>query len=368
MKWLKNGNLAKLVAFFMIALIITCTVSFAANGWQSFTDEPDSNDVTNNDKVDENTDGNKKDEDDTEVSVPIQKYYHSITGLECDLEASLKKPLCTVFNSADPMYGISTSYLTIEIPIESGGTRMLCFNDDVKSIGKLGSIAPIRGYMSNVASSFGGILLCYGNDDSFEYNSTQISSMLDFQAITGYCYTEYNSFIYTNGDLVNAFLNNTKLNMLTNDSTRIPYVLNDIDAETITGPENAKSISIVYSDSNTTDFTYSRADNRYILGKNGTTKKDLLNDKTMSFDNVFILYANSTTYETETSTQMILNTTDGGKGKYIHGGTAMEITWSKNVSGDLVFLDENGDILTVNRGTSYIAFAKSSASSLIKIY
>ena len=58
MKWLQNGNLAKLVAFFVIAVVITCTVSFAANGWQSFIDNPDSDKVvenTNSDKVDENT-------------------------------------------------------------------------------------------------------------------------------------------------------------------------------------------------------------------------------------------------------------------------------------------------------------------------
>ena len=49
MKWLQNGNLAKLVAFFVIAVVITCTVSFAANGWQSFI-----NDETKNDNIEKN--------------------------------------------------------------------------------------------------------------------------------------------------------------------------------------------------------------------------------------------------------------------------------------------------------------------------
>ena len=36
MKKIKGGNLVKLVAFFVIAAVLTCTASFAANGWQSF--------------------------------------------------------------------------------------------------------------------------------------------------------------------------------------------------------------------------------------------------------------------------------------------------------------------------------------------
>ena len=80
MKWLQNGNLAKMVAFFVIATVITCTVSFAANGWQSFTTDPDSdNIVTDNiyvsDNVDENKDGDSENQD-IPVVAPQTKYYH----------------------------------------------------------------------------------------------------------------------------------------------------------------------------------------------------------------------------------------------------------------------------------------------------
>ena len=61
MKKIKGGNLVKLVAFFVIAAVLTCTASFAANGWQSFVNnEPDSDDADGNPPdgdVDENTDG-----------------------------------------------------------------------------------------------------------------------------------------------------------------------------------------------------------------------------------------------------------------------------------------------------------------------
>ena len=91
MKWLQNGNLAKLVAFFVIAVVITCTVSFAANGWQSFINEPSSDKITTdkitvNNKVDENNEN--KPVDDVPVIQPTDKFYHPLTGLETSLETS----------------------------------------------------------------------------------------------------------------------------------------------------------------------------------------------------------------------------------------------------------------------------------------
>ena len=371
MKWLQNGNLAKLVAFFVIAVVITCTVSFAANGWQSFiNNEPDSDKITTdnnsaNNKVDENNDG--KADADIPVVQPTPKYYHPITGLETTLETALKRPLSICVESSNPLYGISSSYLTIEFPTEYGNTRFLCFTDEAKSLGKIGSLAPSRGYISNLATYFGGVLLSYGIDDAFEYNYKLPQSILDFNSTGGYCYTEYNSFVYTNGDLVNAFLNNSNVNQTTSEIINLPYTFSELDSVTELDGKVAKSISIAFSDTSTTLLSFSGNDSAYILSKNTTVKTDLLNDKPMIYDNVFVLYANSTTHETENSTQLILDTYSSGTGLYATMGEYIEISWEKDASGNLNFYDSYGEKLVVNRGTSYIAFAKASYKSSVKI-
>ena len=371
MKWLQNGNLAKLVAFFVIAVVITCTVSFAANGWQSFiNNEPDSDKITTennseNNKVDENNDG--KTEVDVPVIQPNQKYYHAITGLETDAANLSSKNICICLESNDPLYGISSSYLTIEFPTEYGTTRFLCFTDEAKTLGKLGSIAPSRGYISNLAAYFGGILLSYGFDDTFEYEHTTPTGGLDFKATSGYCYTEYNSFVYTNGDLVNAFMNNSGVNQAVNQANSLPYTFSPIGERVHLGGGSAQSISISFSDSCDTVMNYSTADNKYVMHKNTSQKKDLLNDKELVYDNVFVLYANTTTYETESDTQLIVDTFSSGTGIYASGGEYIEITWQRDSSGNLLFFDTNGQKLTVNRGTSYIAYAKASLKSSVQI-
>lgn len=371
MKWLQSGNLAKLVAFFVIAVVITCTVSFAANGWQSFIkDEADSDKIvadenSGSDDFDENKDGENSDED-VPVVLPTPKYYHWITGLETDLESSLKRPLGLCFGSTEPLYGISSSYLTIEFPTEYGNTRFLCFIDDAKSLGKIGSLSPSRGYISNLATYFGGILLSYGTDDTFEYDCKLPRDVLDFSETSGYCYTEYNTFVYTNGDLVNAFLNNTRISQASSEICNLPYVFTEPEIKLEMTGENATSISVTYSESNSTQLNYSGSEECYILSKNSMVKNDLLNDKPMKYDNVFILYANSTTYETEDNTQLILDTYTKGSGIYASQGKYVEITWERDSSGNLVFFDAEGNCLTVNRGTSYMAFMKASSKSSVK--
>ena len=370
MKWLQNGNLAKLVAFFVIAVVITCTVSFAANGWQSFIyNDQDSDKITTennsaNNKVDENNNGNK--DADIHVIQPGQKYFHPITGLQTDLESTIKRPLSFCIDTNGPLYGISTSYLTIELPTEYGNTRFLCFTDEATSLGKIGSLAPSRAYISNLTAYFGGVLLSYGCDDKFEYSANSPYSQLDFQAVSGYCYTEYNSFVYTNGDLVNAMINNLGVNRSNNEKVNLPYNFIAYQDRVYLAGYKADSISISFSSTSSTVLDYSIENGQYFLTKNGSIKKDLLNDRAISYDNVFILYANATTHETEDNTQLIIDTYTSGTGLYATMGTCIEITWHRDENGNLNFYNSSGEKLTVNRGSTYIAYVKASAKSSVQ--
>ena len=81
----------------------------------------------------------------------------------------------------------------------------------------------------------------------------------------------------------------------------------------------------------------------------------------------FILFANATTYETEDATETLLDTSSGGKGYYCTGGRYVSIRWVIDQSGEIVFLNEANEVLTVNRGTSYISFVKASAKDSVSI-
>jgi hypothetical protein len=100
---------------------------------------------------------------------------------------------------------------------------------------------------------------------------------------------------------------------------------------------------------------------------NGNIKTDMLNDKRLEYDNIFILFADAVTIETRDHTETIMDTDGSGLGYYISRGALYEISWCADEGGSISFFNESGELLTVNRGSSYIAYVKSSNSANIKI-
>ena len=373
MKFTKNGSFAKLVAFFLIAIALLCTVGFASDGWQSIVDfEPDSGENGNNkpDDAVENIDGispdnNGENNDDLPVADPTPKYFDYLTGLEISQEESFTKYCCFVESTDTPLYGASSGSLLIEIPTENGKTRYLIYKRDALQTGKIGSVSESRAYINYVASKFDCLLFYNGIDDSFSYNIPSYKAeALDFSQTLGYSYTEYTSYVYTNGDLVNAFIKNSGANTLKTVETTLPFNFNE-EAVTLSGI-TAETVIIPFSDSNSSELFYNKATNKYVLYKNGEIKHDFLYDKSLEYDNAFLLFADSVTYETADATELVVNTFTSGKGYYICGGVAVEIEWRTEADGELVFYLANGEKLTVNKGTSYIGYAKSSLTAQVK--
>jgi hypothetical protein len=369
----KTGNLAKLVAFFVITVVLTCTVAYAAGEWQQQPNDTTSDNSDDNtepsDDPSVNVDENKTEEPPKEeIPEPpsIPEYLHYITGLEITKDESYKKPLAFVLDPNAPLYSISTSYLTVELPTESG-TRLLCFTDEALECGKIGSILPTRGYISSVASYFDAILLSNGDDGRVEAEKIIPSGgYLDLSDNIGYHYSEYNDCIYTNKDLLTALIKNTKTPTVKVTCPAIPFDFNEYNAQKIALSLSAENIMLYNSDSDTTSFIYDGVNDKYSVSKNDTALTDRITSEELSYDNVFILFANSVTHETSEYTECVLDTTTGGTGKYATGGKYVDITWTVTSEG-LLFFDEDGKKLTVNRGTSYISFIKSSLSHKISI-
>ncbi len=369
MNWLKNGNLAKLVAFFVITIVLTCTVAYAAGGWQQpgGNNIPDNSDdgtgenIPPNANVDENTNNTNPPEEIPEIK-PVPEFLHSITGLEITKDESYKKPICVVFDPTQPLYSISSAYLVAELPTEDG-TRMICFTDDALKTGKIGSLAPTRGYISNLATYFSGILLADGDDGVVKYESRDLTNgFLDLSENIGYHYVEQGGGMYTNADLLTALIKNTKTSTVKVTSSSSPYEFPEYYSDPVLGKLSSQSIQIKNSKNDTTTLTFSQESGKYQVSKNGTELVDRSNDVTPKYDNVFVLFSDCATYETAEYTECILDTISGGVGKYATGGKYVDISWAVTSDG-LIFLDENGEKLTVNRGTTYISFVKSSLTS-----
>ena len=351
----KNWNYNKLISFFLIALVLISVLAVSANGWQS--DKPNENNSNQGDKQDQvqNEDGVDKNEPETPV-VEAQKFYHHITGLEIAEENFGKEQIAYVIDSASPLCGVAKCNILVEIPIENGKTRFIMFADENSSFSKIGSITYTRDYVSNLASAFGATVVSLGNDDGIEYKHINAgTNFVDLPKHAGAYYTEYTYFTYTNTNLLSSILGNNKAKL-----DVLPYVFTE-NTNKILGSISSGTISLPYNSD--TSLVYSKEQGKYILCKSGSDKIDVSMADKAEFDNVFVLFADTVTYESADSTEMLMNTLGEGEGYYAFGGMAQRITWKLGEDGELEFYDEAGKPLECARGKSYIAYVKSSKSN-----
>ena len=384
MEQLKLNGFSKFVAFLLIAVIIISVVVFAAKGNEAPQNQPESGKVgTLSDKTDENKDGNDKnstddspppstdtgngesdtpsDENGTVPEKPI--ILNKLTGLEIAESELTSTAFGVIIDPSSPTYGLSFADIAIEFPTETGDSRMLVYSSDKETIWKIGSLLPTRKYISSVAGHFGGIIVGYGSDDKISYTMGNSSSELDISKHSDCYYVENESYIYTNENLITIAHNRTHLSSALHPYKDAPFAFSSgIYSAGIGG---AESIVIPFSETNKTAFSYNSSTGEYNYGKNGSICIDMLSGDEISYTNVFILFANSTTYENASASQLVIDTDGGGKGYYFTKGKLTEFVWSVNEKGELQFKNLMGNVLEVNTGSSYIAYYKASASANI---
>ena len=354
MKRSKRGNYQKVVALVLIAIVIISAVGFVANGWQPIINSgADSGDAGNN-----NGDVANKNENADEIPVVGEpKYYSYLTGLETTEELSRQLPIAFLTDPGLPLYGASYALVAIEFPTE-GESRLVLYAENATSLGKIGPLLPTRDYISGILSHFGGTLLTMGNDDIVDYVAKEFSgSVIDLSKISGHHYTEVKN-AFTNGDLIRAAITSGGGTTELTHTQRLPFSFIEIDSNELFFGNEANKITIPYPDGKSTELTYDAELGKYIYSKNGVQKVDMLTASNISFNNAFVLFADSVTHETSGGSELILKPTGSGSGYYMTGGTYVSIKWV--CDGDsLTLYDQNDNKLTVNRGTSYIAFMKS---------
>ena len=351
-----TSNYAKMIAFFMIAVSLLSVLAVSADGWQNDSLLPSEENQGSNDQSD-NTPPSNAEEDNTQKNEPI-KYYHHITGKEISENECYDTQVAYIIDSNSPLYGINECNILIEFPIENKNSRFVVIRDQSENISKIGSLTYSRHYMTNLSKVFGATVVSLENDDTISYDHIDISSFkLDLAKNKASYYTEYTYFKYTNTYLLNdAFLGLS--NVKAPAANVLPYQFaSNTDTKTA-GIISAESIVLPYD--TTTMLTYSVNDKKYVLNKMGSDKIDISTPDQVGFDNVLILFADSMTYETADSTQLVMNTIGSGAGYYANGGTAQKIFWSLDINGNMSLVDESGNTLIVERGNFYIGYVKSS--------
>jgi len=288
-----------------------------------------------------------------------------MTGLTVSEEEKHRIPYGFILNPSAPLYGISSTELAIEFPIEDGTTRMLSYTTDNSALWKIGSLVETRAFISAMSNFFGGIVISYGNDDVIPYSIWDLTKLeLDLKNHVGSYYRENAKYVYTSHEKLEYALEGA-IHLEGEAYKNAPFDFTENG--TVFGVSEAKSVTIPFSDSSKTELFYSQKTERYLLYKSGERKIDMLTGKNVTFENVFILFADAVTYEKASGSELVMDVTGGGNGYYVTKGSVSEITWSLDELGKLNFYSLNGERLVANTGNSYIAYYKASQASSVAI-
>lgn len=352
----KISSYNKLIAFFLIIVALLSVLVVSANGWQD--DNPFWENKDDDTAGGENDNTDKDDNNPTEKPIdPVEpeapKFYHHITGIEVTEEIYGDPQVAYVIDGNSPLCGVANCNVLIEFPTENQKTRYIMISDKSASMMKIGSITYSRKFMSNLAPVFGATLVTLGNDDTIEYEHTDIGeNIVELPKNSGSYYTEYTYFTYTSTQLLNPIIPTTPKTPAT-----LPYGFME-DSNATVRNISAKTVNIPYETA--TSLVFSQEQNGYCLYKMGSDKIDVSTSKQAIFTNVLILYADTMTYETAEKTEMVMNTIGSGSGYFAYNGMAEEITWSMDANGNMSLYNKNGEKLQIGRGSTYIAYVKSS--------
>ncbi len=380
MKHLKLNGFYKFLSLLLIAILVVSAVGFAASGRESTPTQPDSGDVGNiADETDENKDGastdtgaepddkndTTPDEDATPpmITPPEEVFLSKITGLQISEEEYNSIPKGMVVDPTRPLYGVSKSDVTVEFPIEDGTSRIVAYTTNKDVMWKIGSLKATRNFISNMSNFFGGVVISYGKDDVVVYDAWETDGItLDLSQYSDCYYIENTLYVYTSENMVEIAENRMSASASISGYKNAPYTFAD---DKISGVTDAVTVSIPYSDGNVTNLYYHEGSGKYLYYKGENRRMDMLTGENISFTNVFVLFANATTYENSDGTELVIDTVSGGRGYYISNGGLTEFVWSTNKSGELIFKNLMGETLDVNRGNAYIAYYKASLATNI---
>ena len=189
------------------------------------------------------------------------------------------------------------------------------------------------------------------------------NSVIDLSTLRGSYSIENTKYIYTSISKINE-AQNLLSDLNRKGYNKMPYIFSD---KSVTGTTSANSITLPYQENTETNLYYSERTGAYTLYKGSAKCVDKLNGADVSFKNVFVLFANSTTYESADGKELTMDTYSGGSGYYASDGYLTEINWRLTDDGSLVFTTLNGEILEVNRGNAYVGYYKASVSSEVTV-
>lgn len=293
-------------------------------------------------------------------------YENGLTGIRSEEDLSARRPFAIMINNislAQPQCGISKADIIYEVLAEGGITRMMAFFSDLDGVGAIGSMRSIRSYYIDIATGYNAIIVHAGGSEQ-AYSDISIKGINNIDGVRG-AYGEsifyrdpermsagYEHSLFTTSDLILEYL--PLLGYPTeHQGGSFDYGLNFTEDAVPVGGYSAGSVNVSFDGHKDSYFTYNTGAGTYSMRQYDDDYIDGSTDEVLQFDNVLVLYAQTSTIDSYGRLAVI--TTGTGTGHFINGGKAEDIEWFRAGSDQCFrYTHKDGTALELGIGKTYI--------------
>ena len=277
---------------------------------------------------------------------------------------SNSRPYAVMINNISTVWGyqsgLQDAYLVYEIIVEGGYTRLMAVFKD-KNLDRIGSVRSSRHYFLDYALENDAVYVHFGWSPQAQSDMSKLGvNNINFISYNGYTRdrslglaTEHTAFTTTN-DIMNG-MERYGYRTTTNEKPLLSYSVDSIDLASIDGAKEANNVSIVYSGSRSTSFTYDSENKVYNRFQNGKVHKDYITGLQYTAKNIIIYQVDNYTIAGDEKGRQTIENIGSGDGWFISEGYAIPITWEKTSRASKTkykYLD--GTELKVNDGNTFI--------------
>ncbi len=298
---------------------------------------------------------NKKNDDDSKV-VETKK-------LKIVDPDSTSRPYAVMINNinlARPLQsGLQDAYIIYEIIVEGGITRYMALFMD-QNTERIGSIRSARHYFLDYALENDAIYVHHGQSPQAQsdFTNLNIDRIVVDNSKTGWRDKTLNvsseHTLFTSIAKLNNGLGNKRTTR--NNDLLLNYSVDEIDMASLEGSTTATNVSITYSGSYVSSYTYDAENGYYLRSTNGKAHTDYVTKEQYHFKNIITYQVKNTTLnDGENKGRQNIENVGEGTGYFISGGYSVPIKWVKESrKAQTKYYYTDGSELKVNDGNTFI--------------
>lgn len=295
-----------------------------------------------------------------------------LTGLPLAQGAAQSvRPLAVMIDNVQaalPQRGLQSADLVYEMVTEGGITRLMAVYSDYASMPQTGPVRSARDQHVQMMLPLGALYLhvggsSYAKDLLSQYHYTDKSLDGYFQSGALTLDTQRNQTVsiehcwFTDGALVSAAVQQYGLDTVQNaDQPAVFQFVPFTEEKRVLPGGDASELYIRFSSYTNSTFTYDPQLAQYAKSQFGAPHIDANTGEAITFDNLFVLFADTEKYPDGVLTKVDFNW--GGVGWYFSGGRFEAVRWLKGAPEQplrIVVADDTETPVAVNPGRSYVA-------------